>query len=168
MSVRFGQILGSAGSLAPSLEKQAASGATIALPHPASSECVVAVETVAQLILEAGAVGGRGEALVLEVGESVSLVEVAQRLVDASSHRSDIVFTGLRPGERPWDINVIDDEPELVDVHPMISHVLVPPLRPTRLGLFDGSSPEAARSSLIDISGTHLWADEGAGLYPLH
>jgi len=83
-----------------------------------------------QLVIQAGAIGRSGEALVLDMGEPVRIVDVAQRMVAKSGKKVEIVFTGLRPGEKMHEELLGSDEQGDRPHHPLISHVGVPSLDP--------------------------------------
>ena len=152
VSIRFGQVIGSTGSIMSRFRSQVATGGPITITHPDAVEYLMTADTASRLIIEAGAVGSRGETLVLEMGEPVRLVDVAKRLVANSPLQIEIAFTGLRPGEQLQEAAIADDEPELRNAHPMMSLIPVTPLRPTQLGLFDDSTTQTAMRSLIEIS----------------
>ena len=81
-----------------------------------------------QLVIQAGAVGRDGEALVLDMGEPVRIADVARRLVAEADRPVEIVYTGLRPGEKLHEVLLGADEADDRPAHPLISHVPVPPL----------------------------------------
>jgi FlaA1/EpsC-like NDP-sugar epimerase len=81
-----------------------------------------------QLVIQAGAVGSAGEALVLDMGAPVRIAEVAQRLIDQADRPIAVVFTGLRPGEKLHEVLLGTGEVDRRPAHPLISHVPVPPL----------------------------------------
>ena len=78
--------------------------------------------------VQAGAIGGDGEVLVLDMGEPVKIVDVARRLVAEADRSIEIVFTGLRPGEKLHEVLFSDGERDERPLHPLISHCAVPPL----------------------------------------
>ena len=88
------------------------------------------MEEAVQLVIQAGAVGRDGEALVLDMGEPVRIADVAQRLIEESGSKIEIVYTGLRPGEKLHEVLRCGDEADHRPCHPLISHVCVPPLAP--------------------------------------
>lgn len=83
-----------------------------------------------QLVIQAGAIGPDGEALVLDMGEPVLIADVARRLAELADGPVDIVFTGLRPGEKLHEVLLGEGEVDDRPVHLMVSHVEVPPLFP--------------------------------------
>jgi FlaA1/EpsC-like NDP-sugar epimerase len=84
------------------------------------------VEEAVQLVIQAGAIGEDGEVLVLDMGEPVRIAEVAERMVAAEARRIDIVFTGLRPGEKVHEVLFGQGEVGERRHHPLITHVDVP------------------------------------------
>ena len=104
-----------------------------------------------QLVIQAGAIGRPGEALVLDMGSPVSIADVA-RLVAARSDRPvTIEFTGLRPGEKLHEVLLAADEVDVRPAHPLISHVPVPPLDPATARSID---PHVERVGLVrELSG---------------
>jgi FlaA1/EpsC-like NDP-sugar epimerase len=88
------------------------------------------VQEAVQLVIQAAAIGRDGEALVLEMGRPVKIAQVARQMADQASAPVEIVFTGLRPGEKLHEDLFGDDEEDSRPLHPMISQVAVPPLEP--------------------------------------
>jgi FlaA1/EpsC-like NDP-sugar epimerase len=128
LSVRFGNVLGSRGSVLTTFRAQVKAGGPVTVTHPDVTRYFMTVEEAVQLVIQAGAVGRTGEVLVLDMGNPVRINEVAERLASESAEPVEIVYTGLRPGEKLHEslfgIGEADDRP----VHPLISHVRVPPL----------------------------------------
>ena len=123
VSVRFGNVLGSRGSVLPAFREQAARGGPITVTHPDITRYFMLVEEAAQLVVNAGAIGRDGEVLVLDMGEPVKIADVAQRFADQHHPPLEIVFTGLRPGEKLHEDLVATDETGERPFHPMITHV---------------------------------------------
>ena len=86
------------------------------------------VEEAVQLIIQAGAIGRGGEALVLDMGEPVRIADIAARMAARSDRHIDIVYTGLRPGEKLHEVLIGEDEHPSASAHPLISQVQVPPI----------------------------------------
>ncbi|NNE73495.1 MAG: polysaccharide biosynthesis protein [Acidimicrobiales bacterium] len=128
LSVRFGNVLGSRGSMLGVFEAQVAKGGPITVTHPEVTRYFMTVREAVQLVIQAGAVGRDGEALVLDMGEPVKILDVARRLVAQADRPIEIVFTGLRPGEKLHEILLGQGEADERPAHPLISHVSVPPL----------------------------------------
>ena len=98
--MRFGNVLGSRGSVLTTFKSQVASGGPVTVTHPDVTRYFMTVEEAVQLVIQAGAIGGAGEVLVLDMGEPVRIEHVAQRLIAQSESPIEIVYTGLRPGEK--------------------------------------------------------------------
>ncbi len=148
VSVRFGNVLGSRGSMLPAFRKQVENGGPITVTHPDATRYFMTPQEACQLVIQAGAVGHRGEALVLDMGEPVRILDVAKRLAASAATPIDIEFTGLRPGEKLHEELISNGELDIRRAHPLISHVLVPALRPTQLGLFDATTNASAKATL--------------------
>ncbi len=151
VSVRFGNVLGSRGSMLTAFRSQVEAGGPITVTHPEVTRYFMTAHEACQLVIQAGVVGARGEALVLDMGEPVRILDVAERIAAGSPTPIEITFTGLRPGEKLHEDLIATNELDIRRAHPLISHVSVPALRPTSLGLFDNSSTEAAIRSLREL-----------------
>ena len=152
LSVRFGNVLGSRGSVLTTFQAQVAAGGPVTVTHPEVTRYFMTVEEAVQLVIQAGAVGSDGEVLVLDMGKPVRIAEVAERMVRASGRPIDIVYTGLRPGEKLHEQLFDDGEDGLRRAHPLISHVSVPPLHPAALAdLARVRSASATKARLTDL-----------------
>jgi FlaA1/EpsC-like NDP-sugar epimerase len=128
MSVRFGNVLGSRGSVLHTFAAQIESGGPLTVTDPEVTRFFMTMREACQLVIQAGAVGGGGELLVLDMGEQVKIVDVASRMAAMSGKSVDIVFTGLRTGEKLHEELLSDEEVGGRPFHPLITHVSVPPL----------------------------------------
>ena len=139
VSVRFGNVLGSRGSVVPAFLEQISRGGPVTVTHPDVERYFMLIPEACQLVLQAGAMGGGGEVMVLDMGSPVKIVEVARTLIDLSG-RSDIeiVFTGLNPGEKLTEELFTPGEEIEKSAHPLISQVYVPALEPRHVELHDG------------------------------
>jgi FlaA1/EpsC-like NDP-sugar epimerase len=146
LNVRFGNVLGSRGSVLTAFSAQVAAGGPITVTHPDVSRYFMTVQEAVQLVIQAAAIGRDGEALVLEMGKPVRIAEVARHLAEHSGSTVDIVYTGLRPGEKLHEELFGDGERDVRPLHPLISHVEVPPLDPDAVRSLD---PYAKREILI-------------------
>jgi FlaA1/EpsC-like NDP-sugar epimerase len=133
LSVRFGNVLGSRGSVLTTFTSQIATGGPLTVTHPEVTRYFMTVEEAVQLVIQAAAIGSDGEALILDMGEPVRIVDVAQQLIDQSGHDIEIVFTGLRDGEKLHEHLYGDSELGERRVHPLVSHVSVPGLPPSQV-----------------------------------
>jgi FlaA1/EpsC-like NDP-sugar epimerase len=127
--VRFGNVLGSQGSMLGVFERQIASGGPITVTHPDVTRYFMTTEEAVALTIQAGAVGRAGEVLVLDMGTPVRIEEVARRLAEQAGVEPEIVYTGLRPGEKLHEVLLGAGEVDVRPYHELISHVQVPPLR---------------------------------------
>jgi FlaA1/EpsC-like NDP-sugar epimerase len=141
LSVRFGNVLGSRGSVLHAFSAQVAAGGPVTVTHPDVTRYFMTVEEAVQLVIQAAAIGGDGEALVLDMGRPVRILDVARQLVDWSGRDLDVVFTGLRPGEKLHEDLFGPGELDHRPLHPLISHVYVPPLDAQRARWLDPGVP---------------------------
>ncbi len=129
LSVRFGNVLGSRGSVLTAFHSQIDAGGPVTVTDREVTRYFMTVEEAVQLVIQAGAVGQGGEALVLDMGEPVRIDDVARRLAAQAPRPIEIVYTGLRPGEKLHETLLGRGEFDRRPSHPQISQVLVPPLR---------------------------------------
>ena len=146
VSVRFGNVLGSRGSVLSTFRKQVADGVALTVTDPNVTRFFMLIEEAVQLVIQAGAIGQPGEVLVLDMGEPVRIADVAQTLIRRSGRQLDILYTGLRPGEKLHEDLLGPDETDLRPSHPLITQAYVPPLAPVSAAAL---STESDRASLI-------------------
>ncbi len=135
VSVRFGNVIGSRGSMLPLFTEQIRNGGPITVTDPGVTRFFMTIPEACQLVVQAGAIGRGGEVLILDMGEAVKILDVAQRMIAMSGKDIDIVFTGLRPGEKMHEDLIGVGEDDSRPLHPKISHTSVAPLDPERLSL---------------------------------
>ncbi|MGK0305630.1 MAG: FlaA1/EpsC-like NDP-sugar epimerase [Gammaproteobacteria bacterium] len=117
--VRFGNVLGSSGSVVPLFTKQIQAGGPITVTHPDITRFFMTIPEAAQLVIQAGAMGTKGEVYVLDMGQPVKIVDLAQKMAHLMGHSLqmpgipggdiELRFTGLRPGEKLYEELLIDD-----------------------------------------------------------
>lgn len=128
VSVRFGNVLGSRGSMLEVFNRQIEAGGPVTVTHPDITRYFMTVEEAVALTIQAGAIGSGGEVLVLDMGVPVGIDEVARRLIQQSGAEIPIVYTGLREGEKMHEVLLGPGEVDERRHHPLISHTAVPPL----------------------------------------
>ena len=128
LSVRFGNVLGSRGSVLISFREQVRNGGPVTVTHPDVTRFFMTISEAVQLVIQAGAIGKSGETLVLDMGKPVRILDVAQEMVRASKKQIEIVFTGLRTGEKLHEDLFSDTEAGARPMHPLVMHVSVEPL----------------------------------------
>jgi FlaA1/EpsC-like NDP-sugar epimerase len=158
LSVRFGNVLGSRGSVLTTLSAQAAAGGPVTVTDPEVRRYFMLADEAVHLVLQAAAIGRPGEVLVLDMGEPVRIVDIARRLTASTGREVDIVFTGLRPGEKLIEDRLGPGEIDKRPNHPLISQVPVPALRTDRVTGLDsdadaGSLRRALARCARDVSG---------------
>jgi len=143
ISVRFGNVLGSRGSVLHTFTAQIAAGGPVTVVHPDVTRYFMTVEEAVQLVIQAGSIGENGEVMILDMGEPVKILDVAHQLIAQSGKDIEVLFTGLREGEKLHEQLFGGSEDDERSKHPMVSHAEVAPL-----------SVDVVRAH--DLHGTHL------------
>ncbi|GAT72193.1 epimerase/dehydratase WbiI [Microbacterium sp. HM58-2] len=133
LSVRFGNVIGSRGSMLPTFQRLIAEGKPITVTHPEATRYFMTIPEACQLVIQAGGIGRAGEVLILDMGEPVSILDVAKRMIAMSGRNIEIVFTGLRPGEKLHEELVGHRENLERPFHPKVSHARADVISPERL-----------------------------------
>lgn len=161
ISVRFGNVLGSRGSMLDTFRSQVRSGGPLTVTDPEVTRYFMTIPEAVQLVIQAGAIGASGEALVLDMGTPVRIAEVAARLAAESPRPVRIVYTGLRPGEKMHEVLFGAGEAGRRQAHPLVTHVSVPPLpRAAFEGLGSEHNATTLSESLLRLCGDGLVTTE--------
>ncbi|MGW0503974.1 polysaccharide biosynthesis protein [Micromonospora sp. NPDC003241] len=137
LSVRFGNVLSSRGSVVTAFQRQIEAGQPLTVTHPDVTRYLMTVQEAVHLVLQAASIGRDGEALVLDMGEPVRIDDLARRMVAQSASPVQVVYTGLRPGEKLHEDLLGHGEADHRPLHPLISHVSVPALDPLEVSALD-------------------------------
>ncbi|HEX6725533.1 MAG TPA: nucleoside-diphosphate sugar epimerase/dehydratase [Gaiella sp.] len=132
VAVRFGNVLGSSGSVIPIFRRQIAKGGPVTVTHPEMTRFFMTIPEAVQLIVQAGAIGGRGQVYVLDMGEPVRIVDLAEKMIRLSGKEPGreiaIEYVGPAPGEKLHEELVGDGENVTPSRHPKIDLITRPPV----------------------------------------
>jgi len=128
LSVRFGNVLGTSGSVLKTFASQIKSGGPVTVTDPDVTRYFMTIHEAVQLVIQAAAIGRDGEALVLDMGNPVRIVDVARQMIDQSRLPITIVYTGLKGGEKLHEVLFGTGEVDHRPIHHLVSHVSVPPI----------------------------------------
>ena len=135
LSVRFGNVIGSRGSMLPTFQALIESGGPVTVTHPEVTRYFMTIPEACQLVIQASGIGRAGEVLILDMGEPVKILDIAKRMIAISGQDIEIVYTGLRNGEKLHEELVGAAEELERPFHSQISHATVDYLSPENMDL---------------------------------
>lgn len=135
LSVRFGNVIGSRGSMLPTFQALIENGGPVTVTHPDVTRYFMTIPEACQLVIQAGGIGRAGEVLILDMGEPVKILDIAKRMIAISGKDVEIVYTGLREGEKLHEELVGIKENLERPFHHQISHATVDHLAPENMDL---------------------------------
>ena len=155
VSVRFGNVLASRGSVLTVFARQIAAGGPLTVTHPDVDRYFMTTPEAAGLALHAAGIGEPGEVLVLDMGDPVKISDIADRMSEiVAGGGLPIIYTGLRPGEKLHETLIGRDEIDVRPTHPLISQIPVPPLHPRILEWLPRSgTPDVVAAELKALAG---------------
>ena len=153
VAVRFGNVLGSRGSVIPTFLRQIAAGGPVTITHPEMTRFFMTIPEAVQLVLQAGVMGTGGEVFALDMGEPVRVLDLARdliRLSGAGEQEIEIAFTGMRPGEKLYEEVFFDQENATPTEHPKVLRARNAEFDPTARGSIAGLISLARRNASAD------------------
>jgi len=132
VAVRFGNVLGSSGSVIPIFRRQIERGGPVTVRHPEMTRFFMTIPEASALVIQAGSMGGRGQVYVLDMGEPVRILDLAEKMIRLSGKEPGrdvaITFVGPKKGEKLHEVLVGDDEVVTPSPHPKIERISRPPV----------------------------------------
>ncbi|EAP97400.1 probable dtdp-glucose 4,6-dehydratase transmembrane protein [Janibacter sp. HTCC2649] len=155
VSVRFGNVLGSRGSVITAFTAQIERGGPVTVTHPDVERYFMLIPEASQLVLQASAIGANGDVMVLDMGEPVKILDVANTLIDLSEKPDiEVVFTGMRPGEKLSEELFANGETITSAGHALINRVAVPRISLQEIADAGIEQPEPAREWMLEKATT--------------
>ena len=133
MAVRFGNVLGSSGSVIPIFRRQIERGGPVTVTHPEMTRFFMTIPEAASLVIQAGAMGGKGQVYVLDMGQPVKILDLARQMIELSGKSEEeikIEFVGSRAGEKMHEELWNEGEAVGATTHPKIMRAARPPIDP--------------------------------------
>jgi len=159
LSVRFGNVIGSRGSMLPTFAALIEAGGPLTITHPDVTRFFMTIPEACQLVVQAGGIGSPAEVLILDMGEPVRILDVARRMIEMSGKKIAIVYTGLRSGEKMHEELIGDNETDKRPIHPKISHAPIDPISPDLLDKAEWDACcGAERTDRLAAAATARWA----------
>ncbi len=153
VSVRFGNVLGSRGSVVPTFREQIAHGGPVTVTDPEVTRYFMTIPEAVRLVIQAGALGEPGETMILDMGEPVRIADLARQMIDSIDPDVELVFTGLRPGEKLHEVLVSETDRLAPSEHERIFRTTVSPLaNGFALGLPDLLGGDEVKRLLIAVA----------------
>jgi dTDP-glucose 4,6-dehydratase len=128
ISVRFGNVIGSNGSFIHTFRHQIKNGGPVTVTHPDVTRFFMTVSEAVHLVLQSAVIGESGETLILDMGPPVSIDSIARHMIEVSGRTIDVVYTGLRDGEKLHEVLISNSEQTETRSHPFIFHTKVEPI----------------------------------------
>ena len=151
VSVRFGNVLGSRGSVLTAFTEQIERGGPVTVTHPDVERYFMLIPEACQLVLQAASIGSDGEVMVLDMGEPVKILDVAKQMIRMSGKRDiNIDFTGLRPGEKLSEVLFSSGDRIQQSGHQLVHHVAVPRIDAAMVSGISFRTPAEAREWMVD------------------
>lgn len=153
LSVRFGNVIGSRGSMLPTFAWLIERGGPLTVTHPDATRYFMTIPEACQLVVQAGGIGKPREVLILDMGEPVRILDVAERMIAMSGKDIEIIYTGLREGEKLHEELIGTGETDERPFHPKISHTRIDGIDPDHL---DKQGWER-RAGILRVSPTEVY-----------
>ena len=154
MAVRFGNVLGSSGSVVPIFTRQIAAGGPVTITHPEMTRFFMTIPEAVTLVLQSSALGKGGDIFILDMGKPMPILDLAHQMIALSGLKPhediEIAFTGLRPGEKLYEELSHGHESVTVTEHPKITRLLSPPMPPGDISLFLADLADALDDGVFD------------------